>query len=103
LREEPRLGVAFIAAVLVLVATGVAVTVLPAARRVAWIAAVVLGGLIVAYIASRTTGIPLLAPDREALDAIGIASVCIELLGLLCALWLIQPIGRPPQRPFPRR
>lgn len=88
LREEPRLAVAFIITVLVLLTTGVVGAWWPSARRVAWIAALVMGGLIIAYIASRTTGIPLLAPDPEAVDAIGIVAVCVELLGLLCALWL---------------
>ncbi len=37
---------------------------------------------------------PLLAPDPETVDGVGIAAVSIELLGLLCALWLGQPIGR---------
>src|SRR2546421_9133670 len=74
-REEPRLGAAFIVAVLVLLATAATVSFRPSARPVTWIAAVVLGGLIAAYIASRTTGIPLLAPDPEAVDAIGVTAI----------------------------
>jgi hypothetical protein len=100
LREEPRLGVAFIVCVLVLLATGTAMALRPAARRVAGMALLVLGGLIAAYIASRTTGIPLLAPDPEAPDTVGIVAVCIELLGLTCAAWLVQPTRRLPGRPL---
>jgi hypothetical protein len=100
LREEPRLGVAFIGAALVLLATGAASSFRPSARPVASVAAFVLGGLILAYIASRSTGIPILAPDPEAVDAIGVAAVCIEVLGVLCALRLAQPIRRPRRRPF---
>ncbi len=99
LREEPRLGAAFIVTVLALLATGGAVSFRPG-RSVALIAALVLGGLIVAYVASRTGGIPLRAPEPEAVDAVGVAAVCIELPGLLCALWLAHAIGRLGRWPF---
>lgn len=99
LREEPRLGIAFIVAVLALIATGSAMAVRPSAAPVAWTAAIVLGGLILGYIASRTTGIPVLAPDREAIDGVGVVAVGIELLGLICALVLAQPIRRRARRP----
>lgn len=97
LREEPRLGVAFIVAVLVLLATAAAVCVRPS---LAWVAAPVLGGLALAYVDSRTTGIPLLAPDPEVVDPVGIVAAAIELLGVLCALWLAQSTRRPRRRPF---
>src|SRR4051794_27652691 len=58
------------------------------------ISALLLGGLIAAYAASRTTGIPLLDPDSEAVDAVGVAAISIELVSLAFALWLSQPIGR---------
>jgi hypothetical protein len=45
------------------------------------------------YVASRTTGIPLLDPDPEALDAVGVSTVAIELVGVVFTL------GRSPQRP----
>jgi hypothetical protein len=99
LREEPRLGVAFILAVLVLLATGTAVAARPTAGPVAWIAALVLGGLIVGYVASRATGIPVLAPDPEAIDGIGAVAVGIELLGVAGALVLAHPIRRRARRP----
>jgi hypothetical protein len=98
LREEPRLGLAFIIAVLALLATCAAVAFRPSAPPVPWIAAAVLGGLIVGYITSRTTGIPVLAPDPEAVDAIGVIAVCIELLGVVCAIGLAQPIRRQRRR-----
>jgi Na+/pantothenate symporter len=99
LREEPRLGVAFMIASVVLVATGTIVAWRPD-RLVAHVASLVLGGLIISYIASRTTGIPVLAPDSEAVDAVGIAAVLIELLGMTCALRLAHPIGHRQRRPF---
>jgi hypothetical protein len=94
LREEPRVGVAFAFAVALLVATGTAVALRPSDPRRAQVAAVLLSGLAAAYIASRTTGIPLLAPDPEAVDAIGITTVSVELLGAALAMWLGQPIRR---------
>jgi hypothetical protein len=102
LREEPRLGIAFAVTVVVLLATGAAVSIRPSARPVAWIAALVLGSVIVAYIASRTTGIPFLDPDPEAVDAIGVLAVAIELVGVLCALWLAETDPSPTSAPFPQ-
>jgi hypothetical protein len=48
-----------------------------------------------AYLASRTTGIPVLDPEREAVDVVGIATAAVEALGALVALRLVHPIGRP--------
>jgi hypothetical protein len=100
LREEPRLGVAFVITTVALLLTGAAIVLRPMNRRLVWFAALMLGGLIVGYLASRTTGIPLLAPDLETVDGVGIAAVSIELLGLCCALWLAQNVGRHPRRPL---
>jgi hypothetical protein len=91
-RGEPRLGAAFALAVVMLLVGGAALALRPEDRRIARIAALLLGGLIASYAASRTTGIPLLAPDPEAVDAVGVAASSIELVGLGCALWLSQPI-----------
>jgi hypothetical protein len=98
LREEPRLGVAFAIAVVVLLISAAIVALAPD-RVSARAAALVLGGLTVAYVASRTTGIPLLAPDPEAVDGVGIAAVVVELLGMCCALRLAYPTGRRTRRP----
>lgn len=99
LYAEPRVGVAFLVAIVLLLATGAALTVRPDDPRIATAAAVLFAGLIVAYAASRTTGIPLLAPDREALDTVGVATKVVEVAGLALALWLSQPIGRRHRRP----
>jgi hypothetical protein len=93
------MGIAFAVAVLVVLSIGTAMAAQPPNRRLAWVAALVLGSLIAGYVASRTTGIPLLAPDPEGVDAVGITTVSVELLGVLCALSLGQPIGRH-RRPF---
>lgn len=99
LREEPRLGVSFALSVMLLLAAGAGMALRPLDPRIARAAALLLVGLLAAYIASRTTGIPLLAPTPEVLDAVGIAAVAVELAGLAAAVWLAQPIGRRPRRP----
>ena len=68
-------------------------------RRISGAAALLLAGLMVAYIASRTTGIPLLESEREAVDGVGIATNVVEAIGLAFALWRIQaagPLRQPP-------
>lgn len=94
LSGEPRLGVAFVLAVLVLVAAGAAVAARPGDRRVTAGAGLLLAGLMIAYVATRTTGIPWLDPQPEALDAVGIATNVVEGLGVLVALGLSHPVGR---------
>jgi hypothetical protein len=94
LREEPRLGIAFALAVLVLLATAAMGALKPSDRGVAGLAAAVLGGLVACYVASRTIGIPWLDPDPEALDAVGVSAVAIQLVGLVLAL--ARSTERPP-------
>jgi hypothetical protein len=53
-----------------------------------------LTSLIVAYLASRTTGIPVLDPETEALDAVGVATNAVEVIGALAAFSLIHPRSR---------
>jgi hypothetical protein len=94
LNGEPRLGAAFLVAVVLLAGAAVAVAAHPADRRVTGAAGLLLTSLIVAYVASRTTGIPVLDPETEALDAVGIATNAVEAIGALVALWLIHPRSR---------
>ena len=95
LSGEPRLGVAFLLAVLLLMAAGAAIAVHPGDRRVTAAAGLLLAGLMIAYIATRTTGIPWLDPQPEALDAVGIATNVVEGIGVLVALGLSHPVDRP--------
>lgn len=95
LNGEPRLGAAFLLAVGMLSAAAVAVAAHPGDRRITSAAGLVLAGLMLAYLASRTTGIPVLDPEREAVDVVGIATAAVEALGALVALRLVHPIGRP--------
>src|SRR5829696_2250417 len=94
LRAEPRVGIAFLVAIVLLVGTGAALTLRPGDRRIAAAAALLFASLIVAYVASRASGIPLLAPDREAVDAVGVATKVVEVAGLALGLSLSQPSRR---------
>jgi hypothetical protein len=42
----------------------------------------------------RICGIPGLDPEREAVDAVGVATVIVEAIGLAFALRLMHPPGR---------
>jgi apolipoprotein N-acyltransferase len=93
LREATRLGVAFIASVVLLAAAAAVLATHDESRRAAKAAALLLVGLIAAYVLSRTTGIPWLEPEAEPVDAVGLVTKLVEALGLLFALTLIQPVG----------
>jgi hypothetical protein len=94
LNGEPRLGAAFIVAVVLLVAAAAAVAARPGDRRIMSMAGLLLAGLMLAYLASRTTGIPVLDPETEALDAVGVATNAVEVIGALAAFSLIHPRSR---------
>lgn len=68
-----------------------ALVIYPADRRPVQAAALLLGGLIVAYMASVTTGLPVLEPRPEAADAVGLATKAVEAVGFLFSLTLSQP------------
>lgn len=91
LEEMPLLGISFIMAVAALVGVGAAVALRPRAQ----LPASLFGAFILAYTASRTTGLPVLEPDPEAVDAIGIVSVAVQFVGALAALWLTSEAARP--------
>jgi ABC-type uncharacterized transport system permease subunit len=94
MREEPRLGVAFLVAVVLLLSALIAVSLRPTDRRVIAGAGLLLFGLALAYLATRTSGIPILDPEREAVDVVGVLTSSIEIAGVALALWLTQPLGR---------
>jgi hypothetical protein len=100
LKEEPRLGVAFVLATVALFGASVAVALRPRDQSRLFVAALMLGGLVAAYAASRSTGIPLLAPDPEAVDLVGVASVLIELTGVAFALRSANQSPVPPAPPL---
>jgi hypothetical protein len=93
LREAVPFGVAFVVAAGLLLAAGAALAMRPDSRRAAVGAALLLAGLIASYAASRTTGLPLLEPHAEPLDAVGATTKLVEGLGLVFALRLTRPVG----------
>ena len=94
LREAPAVGVAFVVATALLLAVAVALAIRPDSRG----AALLFAGLIAGYAASRTTGLPLLEPHVEPVEAVGVTTKLVEAIGLVFALRLTRPVGgrRPP-------
>ena len=88
LHEWPALGGAFIAAAAALSIAVAALAARPAGPWPPRVLALLLGGLIVAYTATRLVALPPLDPTREPLDALGVATSAIEATGLLLALHL---------------
>lgn len=93
MREEPRLGVAFVLAVTMVVVAGAALVLRPRSAHAAQVAALLLAGLIGACTASRTTAIPLLSPEAETVDVVGLTTNVVRAIGLVFALKLNQVIG----------
>ena len=93
LREAPALGWSFAVSVIGLVAVAGVLTARPDSRAGALLAALLLGGLIAAWTAATTTGLPWLMPEAEPVDALGLATKCVEALGLAFAVVLIHPLG----------
>ena len=79
-------GAMFAAASLVLLAVSVALTLRPGSRPAAGAAAVVLGGLVLAYVAAATVGLPLLGSESRGIEALALGTKVVEGLGLLLAL-----------------
>jgi hypothetical protein len=59
-----------------------------------------LAGLIGAYALAVTTGVPVLSPEPEAVDALALATKGIEVVGLLAAVAAKNSLSRP-ARPIP--
>ena len=97
LREEPAAGIGFLVSTFLLAALCVVLTLRPASRAAVAAAGVVLAGLLVAYAFAVTTGVPVLHPDVEPADGLGLVTKAVELAGLAAALYLTAP-GRPAGR-----
>src|SRR5919201_865270 len=89
LHEWLPLGASFVAAAAA-AALGVAALVLrPASVWPLRALGALLGGLVVAYAATRLAALPPLDPDREPLDALGVCTSALEAAGLVAALRLV--------------
>ena len=87
-------GLGFAVAAVVLTGFVVGLTYRPASDVGVAAAGLVLAGLIVSYALATTTGLPLLHPDVEPVDALALATKAIEAGGLLAAAHLFWH-GRP--------
>ena len=54
-------------------------------------AATVLAGLIASYALAATTGLPILHPEPEAVDALALFTKAVEAIGLVLAVSLLRP------------
>jgi hypothetical protein len=86
LHEWAPLGASFVAAAAVVSGVLVVHTLRPGDRRPVLALALVLGGLIAAYTATRLAALPPLDPDRESPDALGLGTCAVEALGVSAAL-----------------
>ena len=79
--ESHLLAMSFVASVLALLAAALLVASRPDDGRVRLGAGLALLLMCGAYAASRTTGLPVLAPEAEALDPVGVATQVVQLAG----------------------
>lgn len=93
LREWPPLGAAFVAAAVVAGAAVAALAVRPAAAVPLRALGVLLAALVAGYTSTRLAALPPLDPEREPLDGLGLATTCVEALGVLLALHLSTSRG----------
>jgi hypothetical protein len=93
LEDEPRMGVAFIAATALLLAVAAALTYRARQAGAAHAATLLLAALIGAYALNVTAGLPWLSDDAEPVDLIGLATKAVEAIGLIFAIRLSRTIG----------
>jgi Kef-type K+ transport system membrane component KefB len=99
-RESAISGVAFAASAVALAACAVALDRLPRSRLAVTAAAVLLAGLLGAYLLTRFTAMPPLADHAEPVDAVGVATKVVEAAGLALAVVVSQrTVGRPDRQP----
>ena len=93
LRETPQLGVSFVLATGLLLAVAGWVALRPGDRRAVRAGQVLIASVLVAYLASRTVGVPVFQPEVEHLDPLGVSTKAVEMLAFLCALRLGRTLG----------
>jgi plastocyanin len=90
LEEMPLVGALFIPAGMAAAAAAVAVVVRPHDSRVAWGSAVLLAGLLVAYVPFVTVAVPFAPETPEPVESVALATKAVELVGLVAALSLAR-------------
>jgi hypothetical protein len=94
LEENTILGAGFAVSTALLLLAALAIARSGDVRVPAGATAALLGALIVAYGVSRTIGLPVGGEGVEELDALGLATQCIQAAGLAAAIALCRPLGR---------
>ena len=94
LEHEPRLGVAFIAATVVLLAVAFVLIYSPTSPLAALVTTLTLAALIGAYAVNLSAGIPWLTTAPEDADAIGLATKAVDAAGLVFSNQLNNTRGR---------
>jgi hypothetical protein len=80
--EGAGAGIGFVVATIALAACAVALTKKPSERAL-YATGAVLFGLIVSYVLAITTGVPVLHPEVEEVEALAVCTKVIEAVGLL--------------------
>jgi hypothetical protein len=88
LRESAVTGAGFAVATGALVVAGVGLTARPGSRAVTSFTILVLLGLLLGYAVAATSGIPVLHPEVDPVDAVGLLTKAVEALGLVLAVRL---------------
>lgn len=86
-------GGGFLVATLLLAVLAVALTRRPGHAGALLATALTLLGLLGSYVLATTTGLPLLHPEVEPVDALALATKAIEAAALLAAVRLLRPKG----------
>ena len=87
--EGTGAGLGFLAATVVLAALAALLTYRPT-QLALFTAAAVFAGLIAAYAAVVWAGVPVLHPEREALDGLALFTKAVEAAGLVLAVGLLR-------------
>src|SRR5436190_10754040 len=90
LAESAAAGGGFIAATVLLAGLIVALARRPDSRLVVGAAAATLVGLLVSYVLAVTSGMPVLMPSPEPVEAVALATKAVEALGLAAAWGLLR-------------
>jgi hypothetical protein len=88
--ESTGAGAGFVVATVLLAALAVGLTLWPG-NALGLAAAAVFAGLLVSYMLAVTTGLPVLHPDKEAVDGLALFTKAIEIVGLFAAGARLRP------------
>jgi hypothetical protein len=93
LGESTGAGAGFVAATVLPAALAALVTYRPT-QPVLLLAGACFAGLVVAWVGAVTTGVPILHPEREAIDGLALFTKAVELAGLVAAAGLLRRPSR---------